>query len=138
MGFVMDDLDRLQKIEQIICEIKDLSKDGAVIIVEGKKDRDALNELGISDQISLASYPPLLNFAEDISRKTNQAIILTDWDRQGKKMAKKISEYLQASNTKPNNLIRNKIKKFVQKDIKDVEGLSGYVQSLRREAYNRY
>lgn len=138
MGFVMDDLDRLQKIEQIICEIKDLSNEGAVIIVEGKKDRDALNELGISDQISLASYPSLLNFAEDISRKTNQAIILTDWDPQGKKMAKKISEYLQASNTKPNNLIRNKIKKLVRKEIKDVEGLSDYVHSLRREVYNRY
>ncbi|MDD2778280.1 MAG: DNA primase [Methanocellales archaeon] len=134
----MDDLDRLQKIEQIICDIKDLSNEGAVIIVEGKKDRDALNELGISDQISLASYQPLLNFAEGISRKTNQAIILTDWDSQGKKMAKKISGYLQASNTKPNNLIRNKIKKLVRNEIKDVEGLSGYVNSLRREVYNRY
>ncbi|MDD2666422.1 MAG: DNA primase [Methanocellales archaeon] len=134
----MDDLDRLQQIEQILCEIKDLSNEGAVIIVEGKKDRDALNELGISDQISLASYPPLLNFAESISRKTNQAIILTDWDSRGKKMAKKISGYLQASNTKPNNLIRNKIKKLVRKEVKDVEGLSGYVHSLRREVYNRY
>ncbi len=134
----MDDLDRLQKIEQILCEIKDLSNEGAVIVVEGKKDRDALNELGISDQISLVSYQPLLDFAEDISRKTNQAIILTDWDSQGKKLAKKISGYLQASNTKPNNLIRNKIKKLVRNEIKDVESLSGYIHSLRREVYNRY
>lgn len=134
----MEDIDRLRKIEQIICEIKDLSRAGAVIIVEGKKDRDALNELGISDQISLASSPPLLNFAEDISRKTNQAIILTDWDSQGKKMAKKISAYLQASGTKPNNLIRNKIKKLVRKEIKDVEGLSGYVNNLRLEVYTRH
>ena len=134
----MEYLDRLRKIEQIICEIKDLSREGAIIIVEGKKDRDALNDLGISDRISLASYSPLLNFAEDVSRKTNQVIILTDWDSQGKKMAKKISGYLQASGTKPNNLIRNKIKKLVRKEIKDVEGLSGYVNNLRREVYTRH
>ena len=134
----MEDLERLQKIEQIISEIQDLAIEGAVIIVEGEKDRDALGELGISGQILLASYPPLLNFAEDISRKTDLAIILTDWDVQGKKLAKKLSGYLQASGMKPNNLIRNKIKKLVQKEIKDVEGLSGYVHNLRREVYTRH
>lgn len=134
----MEDLERLQKIEQVISEIQDLAIEGAVIIVEGEKDRDALGELGISGQILLASYPPLLNFAEDISRKTDLAIILTDWDSQGKKLAKKLSRYLQASGMKPNNLIRNKIKKLVQKEIKDVEGLSGYVHSLRREVYTRH
>ena len=134
----MEDIDRLRKIEQIICEIKDLSRAGAVVIVEGKKDRDALNELGISDQISLASSPPLLNFAEDISRKTNHVIILTDWDSQGKKMAKKLSVYLQASGAKPNNLIRKKIKRLVRKEIKDVEGLSGYVNNLRRIVHHQH
>lgn len=133
----MEDTERLQKIEQIISEIRDLALEGAIIIVEGEKDRDALSELGISGQILLASYPPLLNFAEDISRKTDLAIILTDWDSQGKKLAKKLSGYLQASGMKPNNLIRNKIKKLVQKEIKDVEGLSGYVHSLRCEVYTR-
>ncbi len=134
----MEAADRLRKIEQIICEIRDLSRSGAIIVVEGKKDRYALNELGISDQISLASSPPLLNFAEGISRKTDQVIILTDWDSQGEKMAKKISAYLRASGSKPNNLIRKKIKKLVRKEIKDVEGLSVYVSNLRREVYTQY
>ncbi|NYT00498.1 MAG: DNA primase [Methanocellales archaeon] len=134
----MEDSDRLLKIEQIICEIKDLSSEGAVIIVEGKKDREALKELGISDRILLASSFPLLNFAEDVSRKTNKAIIITDWDSRGEKIAKNISAYLRASGTKPNNLIRNKIKKLVQKEIKDVEGLSGYVNKLRVEVYNQH
>ncbi len=133
----MQDAERLQRIERILEEIQALADEGALIIVEGRKDRVALNELGISGEILLASHPPLFNFAESISRKANAAIIMTDWDVKGKMLAKKMSTYLRSSGLTPDLRLRGKLRKLVQKEIKDVEGLSRYVRVLRYKVHER-
>jgi len=131
----MQDAERLQRIERILEEIQELADEGALIIVEGRKDRAALNELGISGEILLVSYPPLFNFAENISRKANAAIIMTDWDSKGKMLAKKMSTYLRSYGLKPDLRLRGKLRKLVQKEIKDVEGLNKYVRALRYKVH---
>lgn len=129
----MEDAERLERIERILAEIQELLDDGAVIIVEGMKDRFALNELGISGQIILASHPPLLRLADDLSRKADTVIILTDWDPKGNEMANKIFKYLRASGTKPNARLRGRLKKLVQNEINDVENIDGYIKTLRHK-----
>lgn len=48
MVALLDDLERLEKLEGLILELKQMSDKGAVIIVEGKRDRKALRALGIT------------------------------------------------------------------------------------------
>lgn len=131
----MQDAERLRRIERILDEIQELVDGGALIIVEGMRDRSALNELGISGQIMLASHPPLLSLADDISRKTDAAIILTDWDPKGSELANRISKYLRASGMNPNTRLRGRFKKLVQKEIKDVENINTYIQTLRHKVF---
>ncbi|MDY6958422.1 MAG: toprim domain-containing protein [Halobacteriota archaeon] len=127
----MDATERLERVERIIDELKEVSRSGAVIIVEGKRDRRSLEELGVEGHIVLATYFPLLSFAENISCDYDEAVIMTDWDLQGEKLAIRISSYLYSLGTRPNNWPRRRLGSLVRKEITAVEDLFGYVERLK-------
>ena len=130
----MDMAERLNRVEEVLNEIKEMSESGSIIIVEGKNDVIALRELGVAGQIEIATYRPLFIFAEEISQKSNkntEVIILTDWDKRGGFLASRISEYLRSMDTIPNNSLRSKLSSLVRKEVTEVEGLSRYIEKLR-------
>ncbi len=134
----LEDIERLERIEEILLELKALADNGAIIIVEGKKDMDSLRSLGIKGEIKLASQQPLLEFTEFLSKteKTGKDIILlTDWDKKGGVMARKIIQHLLSYGIMPNTDIRSRIRVLVKKRIKDIESLNHYVNKLRYEIY---
>ena len=130
---LLDDLERLEKLEELILQLKNLSKEGNVIIVEGQRDRRALRELGITGPIELGTKKSLLLFCEELARTYRNAIILTDWDRTGNRLAELMEQYLMAASVKVNTDIREKIQNLVQKRIKDVESLHTHISNLKKE-----
>ncbi|HUW66784.1 MAG TPA: toprim domain-containing protein [Candidatus Nanoarchaeia archaeon] len=134
----MDDLERLEKLEELILQLQNLSKEGNVIIVEGQRDRRALRELGITGPIELGTKKSLLLFCEELARTYRNAIILTDWDRTGNRLAKLMEQYLMAVSVKVNTDIRVKIQNLVQKRIKDVESLHTHISNLKNELKTTY
>ena len=56
-----------------------------IIIVEGKKDKNALNSLDIKN-IFVLNNKPLYQVAEEVADLTDEAIILTDLDNEGRKL----------------------------------------------------
>ncbi len=131
----LEDIERLEKLEELILELKNLSDAGAIIIVEGRKDMESLRSLGINGEIKLSSQQPLLDFTEKLSRSGNDIVLLTDWDRKGGMVARKIIDYLQAYGIIPNIDIRGRIRFLVKKRIKDIESLSKYMGKLRYELH---
>jgi 5S rRNA maturation endonuclease (ribonuclease M5) len=131
----LEDIERLEKIEEIILELKELAEDGAIIVVEGRKDMDSLRFLGIRGEIKLASHRPLLEFTDMLSETGKQIIILTDWDKKGGIVARKIIQHLIAHGIMPNIDIRSRIRALVKKKIKDIESLNNYVNKQRYEIY---
>jgi len=129
----LDDLERLEKLEELILQLQNLSKEGNVIIVEGQRDRRALRELGITGPIELGTKKSLLLFCEELARTYRNAIILTDWDRTGNRLAELMEQYLMAASVKVNTDIREKIQDLVQKRIKDVESLHTHISNLKKE-----
>jgi 5S rRNA maturation endonuclease (ribonuclease M5) len=80
-----------------ISEIESASKEGAIIIVEGKKDRDSLRSAGISGRIVYVKDIEALVKKEGLSIfKGKSFIILTDFDREGSEMASKISREIES------------------------------------------
>ena len=130
---LLDDLERLEKLEELILQLQNLSKEGNVIIVEGQRDRRALRELGITGPIELGTKKSLLLFCEELARTYRNAIILTDWDRTGNRLAELMEQYLMAASVKVNTDIREKIQNLVQKRIKDVESLHTHISNLKKE-----
>jgi 5S rRNA maturation endonuclease (ribonuclease M5) len=131
--FLLDDLERLEKLEDLILQLKNQSNEGHVIIVEGQRDRRALRKLGITGPIELGTKKSLLLFCEELARTYRNAIILTDWDRTGNRLAELMEQYLIAANVKVNTDIREKIQNLVQKRIKDVESLHTHISNLKKE-----
>lgn len=94
-----------------------------LIIVEGKKDKAALEKLGISNIISI-SRKPLYSFIESIEAK--EVIILTDLDRTGKRLYSILKHCLQSKGIKVDTYFREYL--FRNSKITQIEGLYHYLK----------
>ncbi len=131
----LEDIERLEKLEELILELQTLADSGAIIVVEGRKDADSLRFLGIKGEIRLASQQPLLEFTELLSKSGKEIVLLTDWDKKGGIVARKIIKHLLAYGIMPNTDIRARIRTLVKKRIKDIESLNNYVNKMRYELH---
>lgn len=134
----LEDIERLEDIEEIILELQALADTGAIIVVEGRRDVASLRSLGINGEIRLASQQPLLEFTEQLSKSGKEIVILTDWDKRGGMMARKIIDDLLFYGVVPNTDIRSRIGILVRKSIKDIESLNSYVSRMRYELQGRF
>ncbi|WP_340819443.1 toprim domain-containing protein [Methanolobus sp. WCC4] len=122
---------RLEMIEELLEQLQELIIQDSIIVVEGKRDVAALNALGLTGDFRLATHHSLMNFCEELAGTGQNIVILTDWDRRGNILASKIVEILQSLGTSPETRIRELVVSLVQKEIKDVESLPGYVGKLK-------
>jgi 5S rRNA maturation endonuclease (ribonuclease M5) len=132
----LEDIERLESIDEIIVELRELAETGAIIVVEGRKDVESLRSLGIKGEMWLACQQPLLKFTEQLSSSGKEIVLLTDWDKKGGMTARKIINHLQAYGINPNTDIRSRIGALVRKRIKDIESLNNYINKLRSELYS--
>ena len=127
----MDDCERLEEIQQALDELRDSALCGTVVLVEGPRDRAALQRLGIEGEIVTTSHRQLLALAESLARSGRKVIVLTDWDERGEEVARQLITYLEADGARPDGALRETLGALVRKEIKDVESLGRYVERLR-------
>lgn len=121
----------MEALEKVIEGLLLASSSGAAIIVEGRRDGEALRELGAEGSIILASRRSALDLAESAASRFNEIIVLTDWDREGDELAAKIEGHLRCTRAHANLEIRRRLKRLLRKEIKDVESLSRYMERMR-------
>ncbi len=114
--------------ESLLAEMESLKGSSLLIIVEGKKDRMALEANGLKNILVLNG--PLYKVCEDVSKKTKSAAILTDLDKEGKKLYSKIKEGLNKNGVSVNDSFRNFLFKCTK--LRQIEGLLSYIDSLDR------
>ena len=107
-----------EEFHELVSKIKDSN---TVIIVEGKKDRKALERLGLKNIMEL-SKKPLYQVVEEVSGSNNECIILTDLDKKGKELYGKLNSDLQNQGVKINNSLRNFL--FKNTKIRQIEGIA--------------
>ncbi|WP_424357816.1 DNA primase [Methanocella sp. MCL-LM] len=127
----MDECERLEEIQLLIDELTTRALNGSVILVEGRRDREALDALGVRGEIIMTSQRTLLNLCEELARTGSDVIILSDWDERGDEVAGLLHTYLEADGLRPDLAIRDRVKTLARKEIKDVENLHRYVGRLR-------
>jgi 5S rRNA maturation endonuclease (ribonuclease M5) len=123
----------LEALEELIASLIDASCQGAAVIVEGRRDLQALRALGLPGPVIMASRRPALELAEEAARSYSQIILLTDWDRKGDEMCKTIELHLRSVGSRPDREIRSRLGKLVKKEIKEVESLSRYTEKMREQ-----
>ena len=126
----MNDKERLDDLMLIFDDLAKLAEDHTILI-EGNKDRKALESLGKEiDTIEVQREGGPIKAAERVFEGKKKAIILTDWDNRGNKIAEDLSIQLTALGVEYDMTIRSRLMTVCKKDIKDVESIPALCRRL--------
>ena len=116
--------------EQEILELKEFmfqlnSIKNSIVVVEGKRDSNALKELGYSGKIlEFHKFRGMINFVDSVARY-DRLIILFDGDRKGKTLTEKTTNLLQRR-TKVDLTFKKKLQMITKGKIMFIEQLVCY------------
>lgn len=109
----------------LLKEIENVKSNNYLIIAEGKKDRTALENLGLKNIFVLnETGRSIYEKIEEISGKAKEIVIMTDIDKEGKKIYFLMKKAFSQMNVKINNKIRELLIKL---KISHVEGLDSFI-----------
>jgi dTMP kinase len=98
------------------------------VIVEGVKDRRALRKLGLTGKIiTINKGMSLSDFSDWISEQYEKVIILSDWDRRGGSICRRLKELLKGR-VIYDVTVRQRLSKFAM--IKKVEGIPSWLETM--------
>lgn len=131
--------EREERLERLLERLAEESARGTPIVVEGKKDIAALRALGVEGQtISVkTSGKSLLDAVCEIEHaRVRRVILLLDHDRRGKDGTRRLKKHLEEAKITPDLAFWNQIFGLVGREVKDVEGLTAYMERLKSKSHN--
>ena len=134
--------ERWHKAAQALGNARQRNRDaGAAVLIEGRRDRQALERLGFTGPIEVLNrgWPVddvLVRMVETYGRQRDadgQASIsvLMDWDRTGGRLQAQCRRNLQSLDIKFDEQLRSVLMVCLKPETRVVEGLSGLVDVLR-------
>jgi len=123
-------------LEKLVAE----SAKGVLIVVEGHKDVGALRQLNVEGKIvsSKTSGKSFLDILTEIENlKVREVILLLDFDRRGVEWTHRLKRHLEKTRIKPNLTFWNQLYGLVGRDLKDIEGLPAYLETLKKKTRSR-
>jgi 5S rRNA maturation endonuclease (ribonuclease M5) len=127
---------KLEKILKLLERLATELTKGTPIIVEGRNDVNALHELDLEGDIIKAksSGKSFLDVLGEVERRgKREVILLMDFDRQGKEWTNRLARRLEEMRMKPNLLFWKSLIGLVGRDVKDIEGLATYLETLSKK-----
>jgi 5S rRNA maturation endonuclease (ribonuclease M5) len=123
-----------QDLEKVLEDLAEKNR-VAPIIVEGEYDRRALRALGLMGDVRLINEgTTIFGLCESIAAGHREAIILTDWDVRGGRLARQLRDGLAANGVRFDEDLRARLTRLCRKDITDVESLHGFVERVAEHA----
>jgi 2,5-diamino-6-(ribosylamino)-4(3H)-pyrimidinone 5'-phosphate reductase len=126
--------EKQEKILQIINALVEESAKGTPIIVEGKKDVEALRTFGVEGTVVTAKTggKSFLDAVSEIEQTgTAEVILLLDFDRRGKQGTKLLKQHLEHAKIKPNITFWRALSALLGKEIQCIESLTAYMETLQ-------
>lgn len=105
------------------------SQNGAIVVVEGKRDANALNKAGFNGNISIFNNYRGINDFVDICDFGKKIILLFDADYKGKELSKKIHSLLSLRGKNPTFYYRMKLSQLSRGRVKQIEEIDGIMDS---------
>jgi 2,5-diamino-6-(ribosylamino)-4(3H)-pyrimidinone 5'-phosphate reductase len=125
----------MERLSKLLEKLAIEAAKGLPIVVEGQKDVSALNQLNIEGKIvsSKTSGKSFLDILTEIERqKVREVILLLDFDRRGVEWTHRLKQHLEKTKIKPNLDFWNQLYGLVGRDLKDIEGLPSYLETLKK------
>ncbi len=124
--------ERFQLAGRALAECRRLNRLGQVILIEGRRDKEALLCLGFEGDIEQVNrgwaLEKLIIFLYE--KYESNPIILMDWDRTGGRLQKRIMESLSSMDVKPSDDCRKIISKALKPETLCVEDLDSLADEL--------
>lgn len=119
-------MDKERFADELKKQIDFLIKNDILAIVEGKKDKAALNNLGII-KVKMLNKPLFAVVEDAVSSGTKVVALLVDMDKEGKKLYSKLNSDLSYRGIK----INNELRKFLRRNtpLKNIEGLTSFLET---------
>jgi 5S rRNA maturation endonuclease (ribonuclease M5) len=102
-----------------------LKGSGCPIIVEGKRDRASLLDIGIRAEIIELSNKALFQVVEEVAGKAKKVVILTDLDKEGKRLYSILRRGLLERGVHVDNVFREWL--FKNTKLRQIEGFHKYL-----------
>lgn len=123
------DIDRALRIREVFDALGEVNN-LVPIIVEGKRDAEALRKLGLTGKIiTFHRGVPIYEFCEEIAEKYDKIVLLMDWDHSGEVLQKDLGSNLRG-HWEEFSVFREIIKILCQKDIMFIEGIPKLLRRL--------
>ncbi len=120
----------MREYEELKLELEKLKDSGKLILVEGFKDKRALSKLGILKVISLKKRA-IYKVVEYISDRYKDCVILTDLDKEGKKLFGKLNSGLSERGVRVDKRFRNFL--FRKTKLRQIEGIANYFERIQEK-----
>jgi 5S rRNA maturation endonuclease (ribonuclease M5) len=129
--------EKVEKIEEIIAKLTEESAKGTPSVVEGKKDAEALSDLGVVGAV-LTLKTGGKNFLEAATEidalGSREVILLLDFDRRGREGTKRLQLDLERSKINVNIQFWRELHGLVGREIQSIESLPNYLRTLHEKA----
>jgi 5S rRNA maturation endonuclease (ribonuclease M5) len=124
----------LEKIEEIIAKLVEETAKGKPIVVEGKKDAQALAELGVNGKILTLKTggKTFLDMTQKIETLgIGEVVLLLDYDRRGKESTRRLQQDLERARVKVNVRWWRELQGLVGREVQCIESLPNYLTTLK-------
>lgn len=122
-------LDKVTEIKEFIDQINSESTEESLILVEGKKDIEALSYLGICGNIrTYHNFKNTTELVDHFRRNHKKLILLLDSDRSGEIMKRKICNQLNEKYV--DHKYKKKLVNITQGRLKKIEELKRFYNSI--------
>ena len=133
-------IEKVGKIEQILTQLTEESSKGKPIVVEGKKDTLALQELGIFGVIVMAKTggKSFLEVTMEIEKLgIREVILFLDFDRRGREGTKHLQQNLERVKIKVNVKFWRELHCLVGREVQCIESLPYYLTTIQQKIYSQ-
>jgi 5S rRNA maturation endonuclease (ribonuclease M5) len=126
--------EKQEKILQILNALAEEAGKGTPIIVEGKKDAEALRSFGVEGNVITAKTggKSFLDVVSEIEQtEAAEAVLLLDFDRRGKQGTQRLKQSLEHAKIKPNMAFWRELSALLGKEVQCIESLIAYMETLQ-------
>ena len=121
----------IAQLRNFVDRLNTESKKGSVIVVEGKRDVEALTRIGYTGHVmALNRFKGINNFVDSQCAIDRKIILLLDMDRTGKYLTSKLMKQLQSSGGNVCLFYKKSLARISNGKVRHVEDLISYAPLL--------
>jgi 5S rRNA maturation endonuclease (ribonuclease M5) len=132
MGYRPMDATTIARLRIFVDRLNIESERGSVIVVEGKRDLEALTRIGVTGQVTVLNhYKGVNKFVDSHYDVDKKIILLLDMDRTGKHLTSKLLKQLQSRGRNVSLFYKKTLARISNGKIRHIEDLVSYAPHVK-------